>query len=59
MRNLLVSFVEHKEAWKMVDTTEIIFKKEIYHWMLLDMNYFTISQDALSLLFRKFMETKY
>ncbi|MFZ4377872.1 MAG: hypothetical protein ACOYN9_16055 [Saprospiraceae bacterium] len=45
MRNLLVSFVEHKEAWKMVDTTEIIFKKEIYHWILPDMNYFTISLD--------------
>ena len=43
----------------LVDTIEIIYEKEIYHWMLLDMNYFTISQDALSLLFRKFMETKY
>jgi propionyl-CoA carboxylase beta chain len=29
MRNLLASFGEHKEEWKMVDTTEIIFKKEI------------------------------
>jgi hypothetical protein len=38
---------------------EIIFEKVIYHWMLLDMNYFTISLDELSYLFRKFMETKY
>jgi hypothetical protein len=28
MRNLLASFGEHKEEWKMVDTTEIIFEKE-------------------------------
>lgn len=32
----------------LVDTIEIIFEKEIYHWMLLDMNYFTISLVALS-----------
>jgi hypothetical protein len=59
MRNLLVAFGEHKEEWKMVDTTEIIFEKGIYHWKLLDMNYFTISLDELSHLFRKFMETKF
>jgi hypothetical protein len=45
MRNLLASFGEHKEEWKMVDTTEIIFKKEIYHWILPDMNNFIISLD--------------
>jgi hypothetical protein len=28
MRNLLASFGEHKEEWKMMDTTEIIFEKE-------------------------------
>jgi hypothetical protein len=28
MRNLLASFGEHKEEWKMVDIAEIIFEKE-------------------------------
>jgi hypothetical protein len=28
MRNLLVSFVEHKKEWKMIDIAEIIFEKE-------------------------------
>jgi hypothetical protein len=45
MRNLLASFGEHKEEWKMMDTTEIIFNKEIYHWILPDMNYFIIFLD--------------
>jgi hypothetical protein len=59
MKKLLVAFGEHKEEWKLGDTKEIIIEKGIYHWKLLDMNYFTISLDELSLLFRKFMETKY
>jgi hypothetical protein len=28
MRNLLASFGEHKEEWKIVDIAEIIFEKE-------------------------------
>jgi len=35
MRNLLVSFGEHKKEWKMVDIAEIIIEKEStigYYW---------------------------
>ena len=39
-----------------MDTTEIIFEKDTYDWMEKDMNYFSISQDELTLIFRKLID---
>lgn len=44
------------KAGMFVDTTEIIFEKDTYDWMVNDMNYFSITQDELTLLFRKLIE---
>jgi hypothetical protein len=40
----------------LVNTTEIIFEKDIFDWIVNDMNYFTISLDELNLIFRKLIE---
>jgi len=44
------------KAGMFVDTTEIIFEKDTYDWIVNDMNYFSINQDELALIFRKLIE---
>jgi hypothetical protein len=44
------------KAGMFVDTTETIFEKDTYDWMEKDMNYFSISLDELTLIFRKLIE---